>query len=160
MPRPIRCRRIWRKPRANYFKPAGIRTVDLEEIVLALDEYEAIRLVDFEEVGQIKAAQKMKVSQPTLSRILKSARKKMSDAIINGKAIKIKGGEYKMAQPKRSLGMRKGIGVGGHGRMGGVSAGPGGICKCPNCGYELSQVRGQPCNKRKCPKCKSLMTRG
>jgi len=68
---------------------------DLEEIGLNFEEAEAIRLVDLEEKGQGEAGKMMKVSQPTLSRILKDARRKISDAIINGKAIRIEGGDYK-----------------------------------------------------------------
>lgn len=89
MPRPCIRRRIRGKPNACYFKPAGIRIRDLEEIVLTLPEFEAIRLVDFQGVEQKKAGEMMKVSQPTFSRILKSARRKVSDAIIKGKAIRI-----------------------------------------------------------------------
>ena len=95
--RPRICRRIRFRPSRTYFKPAGVRRVELEEVVLALDEYEAIRLVDLEEVNQGKASKQMKISQPTLSRLLKSARKKISEAIVKGKAIKIKGGMYKMS---------------------------------------------------------------
>ena len=77
------------RPHSDYFKPAGIRMIDLEEVTLSLPEFEAIRLIDFEEVEQAEAANKMQISQPTLSRILKTARKKISDSIINGKAIRI-----------------------------------------------------------------------
>ena len=63
--------------------------IELEETILTLPEFEAIRLIDFKEIPQEEAAKKMEISQPTLSRILKSARKKISDALINGKAIKI-----------------------------------------------------------------------
>ena len=89
MPRPCIRRRIRGRPNSSYFKPAGIRMIDLEETTLTMPEFEAIRLIDFLETPQEKAAEQMQVSQPTLSRILKSARKKLSDSIINGKAIKI-----------------------------------------------------------------------
>jgi uncharacterized protein len=89
MPRPCIKRRIRGKPRSNYFKPAGIRLIELEEVILELPEFEAVRLIDFENVDQKEAGKKMGVSQPTLSRLLKSARKKISEAIINGKAIRI-----------------------------------------------------------------------
>ncbi|MFC1710626.1 DUF134 domain-containing protein [Nanoarchaeota archaeon] len=89
MPRPFKRRRIRGRPNSSYFKPAGIRKIDLEQTSLSLDEFEAIRLIDLEEIPQEQAANKMQVSQPTLSRILKSARKKIADAIVNGKAIKI-----------------------------------------------------------------------
>ena len=94
MPRPRRCRKVRFKPGTTYFKPAGIRIVDLEEVILNFEEYESIRLVDLEGIEQTKAGKMMEVSQPTFSRLLKSARKKISDAIINGKAIKIEGGNY------------------------------------------------------------------
>ena len=89
MPRPCKRRRIRGNPNASYFKPAGIRMNELEESSLDKDEFEAIRLVDLEEIPQEKAATQMQVSQPTLSRILKSGRKKIADSIVNGKAIKI-----------------------------------------------------------------------
>ncbi|MFH1801697.1 MAG: DUF134 domain-containing protein [archaeon] len=95
MPRPRICRRIRFRPDVIYFKPAGIRLADLEEVILTLEEYEAVRLVDLEQTEQIKAGKQMNISQPTLSRLLKSARKKISDAIVKGKAIKIEGGNYK-----------------------------------------------------------------
>ncbi len=62
---------------------------ELEEVFLRPDEWEAIRLKDFEGLDQSKCSEKMEVSQPTLHRILLSARKKIADAIINGKALKI-----------------------------------------------------------------------
>jgi predicted DNA-binding protein (UPF0251 family) len=62
---------------------------ELEDSVLDISEFEAIRLIDLGEIPQERAAQQMQVSQPTLSRILKSGRKKIADAIINGKAIRI-----------------------------------------------------------------------
>lgn len=90
MPRPCKRRRIRGKPNSSYFKPAGIRTVELEEIILAADEFEAIRLKDLKQLEQKECAEKMEISQPTLHRLLLSARKKIADAIVNGKAIKIK----------------------------------------------------------------------
>ncbi|MBU5688721.1 MAG: DUF134 domain-containing protein [Candidatus Aenigmarchaeota archaeon] len=94
MPRPRRCRRIFFKPNITYFKPAGLRIVDLEEVVLTVDEIEALRLKDFLDLEQEEAAKKMNVSQPTFHRIVSSARKKIADAIINGKALRIEGGNY------------------------------------------------------------------
>lgn len=80
----------------TYFKPAGIRWVDLEETALAVDEFEAVRLKDLEGLDQETAARRMTVSQPTFHRILASARAKIADAIVNGKAIRIEGGIYRM----------------------------------------------------------------
>jgi len=89
MPRPCIRRRVRGRPNSSYFKPAGIRMIELEETIITMPEFEAIRLVDLEEIPQEKAGKQMKVSQSTLSRILKSGRKKISDAIVNGKAISI-----------------------------------------------------------------------
>jgi len=161
MVRPRRIRRISFQPDVTYFKPAGIPMVHLKETVLSFDELEAIRLVDSEGMEQGKAGKRMKISQSTLSRLLRNGRKKLADAIISGQAIKIQGGNFKMVQPRgRGSGMGRGRGLGGGGRMGGIAAGPGGICKCPKCGHEEPQIRGQPCMNKKCPKCQSPMTRG
>jgi uncharacterized protein len=160
MPRPFRNRMISYEGDFFHFVPRGIR--NFKENLLSVDEFEAVRLIDLEEVDQKKAAEKMEISQPTLSRILKSARKKISDAVINGKSIKISGGKYKMVLSEESdfkQGNGRGLGLGLRGRMQGFSKGPGGICKCPNCGQEFPQIRGQPCNKRKCLKCGSFMVR-
>lgn len=89
MPRPCKRRRVRSRPNSSYFKPAGIRMVDLEESILNMDEFEAINLIDVNMIPQQEASEKMQVSQPTFSRILGSGRKKIADAIINGKAIKI-----------------------------------------------------------------------
>lgn len=62
---------------------------DLNEVELSLPEFETIRLMDYEGISQTEAGEKMQISQSTLSRILKTGRNKIADAIINGKAIKI-----------------------------------------------------------------------
>ena len=159
MARPRRARRIFFQPDVTYFKPAGVSMRHLQESILTKEELEAIRLIDLEQISQSKAGKKMKISQPTLSRLLCSARKKIADALINGKSIKIQGGTYQMATP-RGRGLGLGRGSGGRGRMGGFAAGPGGNCVCTKCGHKEPQIRGQPCMNKKCPKCGSPMTRG
>jgi len=89
-------RRVFCNPEFTYFKPAGARLSELEEIILTVDEFEAIRLKDHEDLEQTQAAEKMGISQPTFQRIYESARKKIADAIVNGKAIRIEGGNYKI----------------------------------------------------------------
>ena len=90
MPRP-RCRRnVSFNPRVNYFKPQGIPLKLLEAIELSEEEVEAMRLKNIEKLGQVKSAKKMNTSQSTFQRILASAYKKISEALIEGKAIKIK----------------------------------------------------------------------
>jgi len=95
MPRPRICRRIRFQPNATYFKPAGIRMVNLEQAVLTFDEFESVRLKDLEGFEETECARKMGISQPTFNRLVKEARKKIADAIVNGKAIKIEGGNYR-----------------------------------------------------------------
>ncbi|KKQ26401.1 MAG: hypothetical protein US39_C0001G0155 [Microgenomates group bacterium GW2011_GWC1_37_12b] len=89
MPRPKIQRCIRFKPGVFYFKPQGIPLRFLEEIVLEHDELEALKLYEVDEFNQINASKKMKVSQPTFARILDSAHKKIANAIISGKAIRI-----------------------------------------------------------------------
>ncbi|MBR9679797.1 MAG: DUF134 domain-containing protein [Candidatus Altiarchaeota archaeon] len=96
MPRPRKRRRVLGEPGFCYFKPQGVPLAGLEETILTVEEYEALRLSDFQEISQQEASKKMGISQPTFHRILNSARKKLSDAIINGKAIKIAGGHYEI----------------------------------------------------------------
>lgn len=89
MVRPRLCRRIFSNPHVTYFKPRGIPMSSLSEVVLRIDEYEAVRLKDLEGLEQSECAEKMNISQPTFHRLVVSARKNISDAIINGKAIKV-----------------------------------------------------------------------
>lgn len=96
MVRPRLCRRVGFNPNVTYFKPRGIPLVDLDEVILQIDEFEAVRLKDLENLEQEECAQKMNISQPTFHRLVLSARKKIADAIINGKAIKIEGGNYRI----------------------------------------------------------------
>jgi predicted DNA-binding protein (UPF0251 family) len=159
MVRPRRIRRIFHQPNITYFKPAGVPMAHLKEEVISYEEAEAVRLIDLEEKDQKEIAKKMKISQPTLSRLLKSGRKKIANAIIKGQAIKIQGGNFQMAGRGMGRGMGRGRGGGGGGRMGGAGLGPGGTCKCPSCGHTEPQIRGQPCMNKKCPKCGTMMIR-
>lgn len=92
MVRPRLQRRVSGEFNATYFKPAGIPVRDLETVSLAFDELEAIRLTDLEELYQVDAAAQMNISRQTLGNIVKSAHKKIAEALIKGKAIKIEGG--------------------------------------------------------------------
>ena len=97
MPRPQKCRRVAYLPEVTYFKPAGIPLRALEEVVLSVEEVEALRLKDIEGLEQGESAEKMNISRPTFQRVLASARQKIADAILNGKAVSIKGGNFEMA---------------------------------------------------------------
>ena len=128
MARPRNCRRVGSMPESNYYKPRGIPLSILEEVVLSVDEFEAIRLADLESLYQEQAAEKMNVSRQTFGRIVDSAHKKVAEALVKGKALKIEGGEFEMAS------MRK--------------------FRCNDCehSWELPYGTGRPEN---CPSCKS-----
>lgn len=98
MARPRNNRLVERLPDSTYFKPRAIPLSVLEEVVLTYGEVEAVRLVDFEGMYQDKAAAKMGLSRQSLGRMLKEARKKVADALVNGKAIKIEGGNYELIE--------------------------------------------------------------
>jgi uncharacterized protein len=89
MPRPRKLRRICCNPSAYYFKPRGIPMYELQEIVLDHDELESLRLADLLAYSHEKAAKEMKISRATFGRIVEAARKKVTDGILNGKAIRI-----------------------------------------------------------------------
>ena len=101
MARPMNCRRVGSLPQSDYFKPRGIPLSMLEEVVLTVDEFEAVRLADLEGLYQEQAARKMKVSRQTFGRIIESAHKKVAEALVQGKALKIQGGEFKMASMRQ-----------------------------------------------------------
>ena len=89
MTRPRLCRRISFNPKVSYYKPQGVPMRFLEVVELTREEAEALRLKNIKDLDQIEAAKKMKTSQSTFKRIISSAYKKISKAIIEGKAIKI-----------------------------------------------------------------------
>lgn len=92
MPKPKKIRIVQSPPAVDYFKPRGIPMSRLEQVVLALDEFEALRLVDRDGMDQAEAATHLGVSRATCARILESAHTKVADAITGGKAIVIEGG--------------------------------------------------------------------
>lgn len=89
MPRPRSPRCIRFRPSVHYFKPQGIPLRLLEEVVLLPDELEALKLYEVDGLDQTTAAEKMDISQPTFARILGRANKKIANALIEGKAIRI-----------------------------------------------------------------------
>ncbi|MBP7603168.1 MAG: DUF134 domain-containing protein [Spirochaetes bacterium] len=96
MARPLSCRRIHADPGVLYYKPRGVPSSALEEEVLTLDEFEAVRLVDHQGLYQEEAAARMNVSRQTLGRIVESARKKIAGALVGGRAIRIEGGAVEL----------------------------------------------------------------
>jgi predicted DNA-binding protein (UPF0251 family) len=126
MPRPPRCRWIERLPSARYFKPRGIPLRELEEVVLGVDEMEALRLADLAGRYQSQAAGQMRVSRQTFGRIIESARRKVAEALVEGKALRIEGGEFKM-KPMRTF-------------------------RCANCRHEWQEPHGTG-RPAECPAC-------
>jgi len=99
MVRPHKCTVVCRLPKFRRFVPQ--EKSDAEEILLTICECEALRLNDVEKKNQYASAKSMEVSQPTFSRLLDSARTKLARAIVEGKAIRIEGGEYVVKNEER-----------------------------------------------------------
>lgn len=91
--RPKKYRIVRKDIKISQFSPRG-RPGRPDEVNLTMDEFEAIRLADYEQICQIEAAKSMKISQQTFSRIIKKAHKKVADSLVNGKIIRIQGGYY------------------------------------------------------------------
>ena len=89
MARPIKPRLVRINPNITYFKPRAVPLFELEEVNLKLDELEAIRLRDELKLSQKDAAKRMNISVATFQRILNSARHKIAEGLLHGKAIAI-----------------------------------------------------------------------
>lgn len=87
-------RRLSFDPNVYYFKPQGVPLRFLEEVILLADELEALKLYEIDGLDQMRAAARMEISQPTFARILASASKKVAEAVVLGKAIKIEHGLF------------------------------------------------------------------
>lgn len=97
--RPCKERRVEQVPAATYYKPRGIPLVELECVELAVDQLEALRLVDAEGLSHGEAAARMGVSASTLCRILGAGRRKVALALTQGQAIGIAGGKWQLREP-------------------------------------------------------------
>ncbi len=128
MARPKCCRRISGKPGRKIFKPVGVPLTALQEIVLSMDEFEAIRLADLEGLYQEQAAERMNVSRQTFGRIIETARRKVAQVLTDGIALRIDGGEIEMPEQR--------------------------IFKCNHCQHvwDLPYGTGRP---EECPKCQT-----
>lgn len=92
MARPLQPRTIEFVPHVNFFKPVGVPRADLEETILSLDELEALRLADLHGLYQEVAAERMAISRSAFARTLEVARRKIADALIHGKSLRMEGG--------------------------------------------------------------------
>lgn len=95
MARPRRCRRICEEPAYDRFIPDGVMPAS-DAVVLTLDEYETIRLVDLEKCTHQQCAKQMDISRTTVTELYESAREKIADSVVNGKALQILGGHYRL----------------------------------------------------------------
>jgi predicted DNA-binding protein (UPF0251 family) len=91
--RPVKGRNVCCLPEKNKFGPLGVRSLK-EEISMAVDEYETIRLIDHEGMTQEECAETMNVARTTVQRIYNDARKKLAESLVDGKILNIEGGEY------------------------------------------------------------------
>lgn len=92
MPRPKIDKIVGKPPVFKEFKPVGIPRKNIPEVKLSLEEYEALRLADYQALTQEQAAEQMEISRPTFTRLIEDARKKLTDFLINGKLLTIGGG--------------------------------------------------------------------
>jgi len=98
--RPVKLRCVTHFPSVGFFRPMGVAANALQQVCLTLEEVESIRLKDLEGLEQEECAQEMHVSRPTFHRILEVARGKLADALVNGKAIQIEGGNFGLPQSR------------------------------------------------------------
>jgi predicted DNA-binding protein (UPF0251 family) len=112
-------------PIAEVFGPVPASTREPDQVVVTLDEFEAVRLADLEELYQERAAERMGVSRPTFSRIIESAHRKIAKALVSGKSLRIEGGSVRMAQRGPSRCPRCGREWTG-------------ACECPRCSGDCS----------------------
>jgi predicted DNA-binding protein (UPF0251 family) len=131
MSRPKKKRTIVCDPDVSYFKPRGVPLRDLEEVGLTVDEYEAIRLADLFGLSHEEAGKRMGVSRATFGRIIQSARRQVADALVNGMAIRIEGGNYSRADLEAASFMCDECG-----KVWKELPHAGHFLKCPHCNHE------------------------
>lgn len=98
MARPVKVRKVEQLPKESYFVPLGKKQCTLEEISLKVEELEAMRLKDIEGLSQEECAKQMEVSRQTFQNILDEARRKLTLALVEGKGIRIGGGNFAAKQ--------------------------------------------------------------
>ena len=96
MPRPRKWRRVCCMPSVSEFRPDGKTNDMMQSLSMTVEEYEIIRLIDWEGLSQEEAAGEMDVARSTVQRIYGEARRKLADCLVNGKMLKISGGNYRL----------------------------------------------------------------
>jgi uncharacterized protein len=94
MARPQKCRKIYNPPKMEGFKPYGMQKCNIEPVILKYEEFESIKLIDYDLLSQDPAAKRMNISRPTFTRIYNRALKTIAKAFVEGKAIEIEGGNF------------------------------------------------------------------
>lgn len=120
MPRPTKCRRVCCLPRCEGFGPLGRSTGGDGGVRMTVDEYEAIRLIDLEDLTQEECARRMNVARTTVQGIYDSARRKLAESLVHGRTLRIEGGRYMLCD-----GFGRGCGGRGCPRRGGGAVLPG-----------------------------------
>ena len=103
MPRPMKCRKVCCMPRNTEFAPVGCDFSPNEAVIMTVDEYEAIRLIDHEGFTQEECAGYMKIARTTVQQIYNDARKKLSVSLVEGKSLQISGGEYRLCDGQEAF---------------------------------------------------------
>ena len=96
MPRPVKCRRVCGHPRCTHFEPRGMQGARAEPVVMQVDEYETVRLIDHEGLTQEECAARMDIARTTVTGIYMRARRKIAEALVNGRALVIRGGDFEV----------------------------------------------------------------
>ncbi len=103
MPRPRKWRKVCCLPESNLFGPMNAPNLDNKIIIMSVEEYETIRLIDLEGLMQEECADSMNVARTTVQRIYNDARKKIAEALVNGYVLKIEGGNYKLCEDSEQV---------------------------------------------------------
>lgn len=183
-PRPLKIRRVSNPPKISGLKPYGtlIEESRFECVFLQYEEYEALRLCDYEMMNHQQASDMMNVSRPTLTRIYAQARSKLADAIVNGKQVIIEGGKVYFDSEWHTcldcgcyfnhiekLTVLTNCPLCGNTHITNYDKIPDetfsnnspciDLCVCPSCGFEQEHQKGNPCVSLICPKCKKPLQR-
>ncbi len=183
-PRNKKIRKVLNLPLIKGFKPYGLESAKLKGVPINMlyEEYEALRLCDYDMYNHCKAAEEMNVSRPTYTRIYASARKKVAKAFVEGRQILIEGGKVYFDSdwyhcqkcgcffnnPERDIKITscplcKSTNIDNYEHE--IESKPehnkscNDMCICVQCGYEQIHKQGNPCAQEVCPECNSRMSR-
>lgn len=110
MSRPRKWRKVCRLPESDQFGPLNNFKNENKFVIMSVDEYETIRLIDLEEFTQKECADQMNIARTTVQGIYNNARKKLAESLVNGKILRIEGGNYKLCSSNENLCRRRGCG--------------------------------------------------